>query len=257
MPLRIGFDLDGVLADMDSELVRQSETLFGKPMTRRLQERAAEADDASAGDATVADEAKAAADGTPDAAPDFAPASVAQLNMTSRQQRRLWHHVESIENFWERLDELEPGVIQQLASLAINRRWEIIFLTKRPQTAGATAQVQSQRWLESKGFTLPSVFVVQGSRGRIAASLGLDIVVDDRPENCLDVVVDSKARAILVWRADENQLPSAAQRLGIGVVKTVADCLEILTQVDAATREEPGVMTRVMRLLGLKEPAGA
>ena len=175
--------------------------------------------------------------------------------MTSRQQRRLWHHVESIENFWEKLDELEPGVIARLASLAIDRRWEIIFLTKRPETVGATAQVQSQRWLESKGFTLPSVFVVQGSRGRIAASLGLDIVVDDRPENCLDVVVDSKARAILVWRADESQLPAAAQRLGIGVVKSVADCLDILTQVDTASREEPGVMSRVMRLLGLKEPA--
>jgi hypothetical protein len=147
-------------------------------------------------------------------------------------------------------------VIQRLATLAIDRRWEIIFLTKRPETAGATAQIQSQHWLQSKGFTLPSVFVVQGSRGRIAAALGLDIVIDDRPENCLDVVVDSKARAILVWREDQAQLPAAAQRLGIGVVTSVADCLDILTQVDAATRDEPGVMTRVMRLLGLKEPAG-
>lgn len=251
MPLRIAFDLDGVLADMESELVRQSEILFGEPMTRRLQERAAEA-----GEATVAADAKADTAGSPDAAPDVAPdvaLPVVQLNMTSRQQRRLWRHVESIENFWEGLDEIEPGVIQRLASLAIDRRWEIMFLTKRPETVGATAQVQSQRWLESKGFTLPSVFVVQGSRGRIAASLGLDIVVDDRPENCLDVVADSKARAILVWRADESQLPAAAQRLGIGVVKSVADCLDVLTQMDSATREEPGVMGRVMRLLGLKE----
>ena len=251
MALRIGFDLDGVLADMESELVRQSEILFGEPMTRRLEERAAEAGDAPA----VADVAAAAAQGSLDAAPEFTP-SVNRLNMTARQQRRLWHHVESIENFWEGLAELEPGVIQRLASLAIDRRWEIIFLTKRPETAGATAQVQSQRWLESKGFTLPSVFVVQGSRGRIAAALGLDIVVDDRPENCLDVVIDSKARAILVWRIDKNQLPSAVQRLGIGVVTSVADALEILTQVDAATRGEPGVMSRVLRLLGLKEPAG-
>ena len=99
-------------------------------------------------------------------------------------------------------------------------RWEIIFLTKRPEGAGATAQLQTQLWLESRGFKLPSVYVVQGSRGRIAAALGLDIVVDDRPENCLDVVVESKARAILIWRDSERQLPAAAQRLGIGVVKT-------------------------------------
>src|SRR5512140_1862199 len=212
MSLRIGFDLDGVFADMESELVRQSEILFGEPMTRRLQERAEEADQTAPLPASPATAAGAAPP------PDSVPV-VVQLNMTSRQQRRLWHHVESIENFWEGLAELEPGVIQRLASLAIDRRWEIIFLTKRPDTVGATAQVQSQRWLESKGFTLPSVFVVQGSRGRIAAALGLDIVVDDRPENCLDVVVDSKARAILVWRDEAHQLPAAAQRLGIGVVK--------------------------------------
>jgi hypothetical protein len=163
--------------------------------------------------------------------------------------------VAGIENYWGTLNEIEPGVIERLAGLATEHRWEIIFLTKRPETAGSTAQVQSQRWLESKGFTLPSVFVGQGSRGRIAASLALDIVVDDRPENCLDVVVDSKARAILVWRDAARQPPTAVQRLGIGVVKSVADCLEILAQVDSATREEPGVMSRVMRLLGLNEPS--
>ena len=249
MALRIGFDLDGVLADMESELVRQSEILFGAPMTRRLDERPADAEDAN-----VAAPAAAAGTTPADAAPEFTPPA-GRLNMTSRQQRRLWRHVESIENFWQGLAELEPGVIEQLAALATERRWEIIFLTKRPETAGATAQVQSQRWLESKGFALPSVFVVQGSRGRIAAALGLDIVVDDRPENCLDVVVDSKARAILVWRGDEAQLPSSAQRLGVGVVESVADCLEILIQIDSATREAPGVMSRVLRLLGLKEPA--
>jgi len=142
--------------------------------------------------------------------------------------------------------------------VAAERRWEIIFLTKRPQTAGVTAQLQTQRWLEAHGFRLPSVFVVQRSRGRIAAALGLDIVVDDRPENCLDVVVDSKARAILVWRDHESRLPSAASRLGIGVVKTVGECLDILTEAEsAAANQQPGVMDRVKRLLGLKEAARA
>jgi hypothetical protein len=244
MPLRIAFDLDGVLADMESELVRQSETLFGEVVTRRTR------DGADAGSGPSAADAGEPAPGTPDATPDFGAPAI-RLNMTGRQQRRLWRHVESIENFWEGLDELEPGAIQRLAAIAIDRRWEIIFLTKRPDTKGATAQVQSQRWLEAKGFMLPSVFVVQGSRGRIASALGLDIVVDDRPENCLDVVSDSKARAILVWREGEDQLPATAQRLGIGVVKSVADCLEILTQVESTTRGD--VMSRVLRLLGLKD----
>ena len=226
---------------MDSALNRHAETLFGEAMTRKLQERAS------------AEVAKAGETPGPESSADALPA-LAKLGMTTRQQSKLWRHVQSIENFWQTLDELEPGIISRLAEIAAERRWEIIFLTKRPETVGTTAQVQSQRWLESKGFPLPSVYVVQGSRGRIAASLGLDIVVDDRPENCLDVVVDSKARSILVWRDDQKSLPAAARRLGIGVVKSVAECLDILTQVDSSGREEPGLMTRVRRALGLKEP---
>src|SRR5260221_10304965 len=51
MPLRIGFDLDGVLAAMESELVRQAEILFGEQMTRRLREPVSpiEIDGAAAG----------------------------------------------------------------------------------------------------------------------------------------------------------------------------------------------------------------
>ena len=173
-----------------------------------------------------------------------------------RQERRLWERVESIENFWESLAEIEPGVVARLHALAAERRWEVVFLTKRPATAGATAQVQTQRWLDARGFTLPSVYVVQGSRGRIAAALALDFVIDDRPENCLDVSIDSKARSILVWRDDETQLPDAVRRLGIGVVPSVARCLDILAQIEPADVQS-GMMTKVRRLLGLKEPAEA
>ena len=259
MPLRIAFDMDGVVADMDAELARQAEILFGRPMAQPPPQRAANpvtapppAADSTGDTPETSSSEQAAAEAAPD---NVSP--LLRLNITPRQQRKLWHHVESIDNFWQTLNETEPGIVARLAAIAADRRWEVIFLTKRPQSAGATAQLQSQRWLESKGFTLPSVYVVQGSRGRIAAALHLDIVVDDRPENCLDVVVDSKARAILIWRDDANQLPAAARRLGIGVVKTLSECLDILTQVDEKDRESPRVIDRVRRLLGMKEPANA
>lgn len=245
MPLRVGFDLDGVLADMDAELFRQAEALFGEaaiaqPVRGNENVPGAPSDSEAAADAAATNEAP-----------------LLKLNLTSRQQRKLWRHVESIDNFWETLKEIEPGAVAQLAAVALASRWEIIFLTKRPQSAGSTAQLQSQRWLEANGFKLPSVYVVQGSRGRIAAALALDVVVDDRPENCLDVSIDSKARAILVWRGDDQLLPAATQRLGIGVVKTVGECLDILTKADSNGREPESMMSRLMRLLGLKEPPAA
>ena len=244
---------------MEAELVRQTEILFGPAMTRVLQERARSGQAAADSTTTSAGGPGAPAPAaqppsTPDA--DGAPRLI-QLRMTGRQERRLWRHVQSIDGFWESLPEIEPGVVARLAALSAERRWEVIFLTKRPETAGATAQVQTQRWLQAHGFPLPSVFVVQGSRGRVAESLALDFVVDDRPENCLDVMVDSRARAMLVWREDEKDLPVTVRRLGLGVVKSVEECLGILSKVDAANQERPGLVDRMIRRLGFKEPASA
>jgi hypothetical protein len=237
---------------MDAELVRQAEHLFGAFAVDGPEPVAAGT--AAAHASPEGSPVPVQSSGQPAADPE---PPLLKLNLTSRQQRRLWKHVEAIENFWETLKEIEPGTIKRLARLAQERHWEIIFLTKRPRSAGSTCQLQSQRWLVANGFPLPSVYVVQGSRGRIAAALGLDVVIDDRPENCLDVVVDSKARAVLVWRDDERFLPKNVKRLGVAVVTTVAECLDVLEQIDIPPRDQPGVMDRVMRLLGLKEPTAA
>jgi beta-phosphoglucomutase-like phosphatase (HAD superfamily) len=235
--LRIAFDLDGVLADMDSALSEQAKTLFGETAVRPPAAMASDGADAD----SVDEEPE------PDASPP-----IVRLNLTPRQQRRLWQHVRQIDNFWQSLNEIEPGTVARIAQLAEQQRWEVIFVTKRPQTEGATAQVQSQRWLESRGFPLPSVYVVQGSRGRIATALSLDIVVDDRPENCLDVVVDSQAKPILIWRDRREALPAAAQRLGISVVSTVAECLNTLAKADTQPSNE-SMFQRLKRLFGPKE----
>jgi hypothetical protein len=238
MPLRIAFDLDGVLADMDTALAREAEALFGDTFARTTEPVTSGSDSGTDDSSSVSEETSP---------------PPTRLRLSPRQQRRLWRHVARLENFWESLDEIEEGSITRLAALSLDRRWEVIFLTRRPETIGWTSQVQTQRWLEARGFQRPSVFVVQGSRGRIAAALALDFVIDDTPENCLDVVVDSKARAVLVWRQPEQQLPAAARRLGIGVVKNVGECLNALAEADAAANgQRPGVVGRVLELLGLK-----
>jgi hypothetical protein len=214
--LRIAFDLDGVLADMDSALAEHAEVLFGKSRIGRA---------APAPDAVIKTSSK---DGS-----SLAPA---EMDLTLRQQRRLWRHIASVENFWLTLREIEAGSVRRLASVAAARRWQIIFLTKRPETAGLSAQVQSQRWLVEHGFERPSAYIVRGSRGLIAAALDLDVVVDDRPESCRDVIAESSARAILVWRNPSPQQSLAAQRLGIGVVRTVDECLARLGEIEALGR---------------------
>jgi hypothetical protein len=239
--LRIAFDLDGVLADMERELIRQAEALFGHvPAPAAVPRPGAAGVESDTSRGNLPPEGA----GTP-SSPD-----TGGLSLTSRQQHQLWRHVAAIENFWQTLDETEPGIVARLAAVTAERRWEVIFLTKRPASAGATAQVQSQRWLEAKGFPRPSAYVVNGSRGQIAAAMNLGVVVDDRPENCLDVISDSSARAILIWRGEENGLVDTARRLGIEVVESVDECLRVLgrdnqtdraagRQADARRRRRP------------------
>jgi hypothetical protein len=146
--------------------------------------------------------------------------------------------------------------VRRLFETARLKRWEVIFFTSRPRSAGDIVQVQSQRWLERHGFPLPALYVVSTSRGRIAQSLELDVVVDDRPENCLDIALDSKARAILIWRGDENAVPASARRLGIGGVSSVGACLDLLIEADSPDAgESGGMMGRLRKLLRLKPSA--
>jgi hypothetical protein len=227
MPLRIACDLDGTVADMEAALQHEAERLFGDV-------------DLRADDALPLAPLQSPAnfgDSMEQPASDAAPAP-ARRSLTDRERRLLWAHVGGIDGFWEGLAEIEPGSVSRLASLAAAHRWEVLFVTQRPEGAGDTPQVQSQRWLRAHGFDLPSVFVMQGSRGKLADVLGLDAVIDDRPDNCLDVVTESTARAILVWRQDRSLLPAGTRRGGIVPVPTFVEALDELGRMMAARRKK-------------------
>ncbi|MGE0043666.1 MAG: hypothetical protein AB7H88_10660 [Vicinamibacterales bacterium] len=229
MSLRIAFDLDGTVADMFTTLREEAEQLFGEETLSRQTYQISNS-----------------GEGVED---DPANPAMAELHLTARQQMRLWDHVKTIENFWLRLPELEPGIISRIATVAYKRRWEVIFITTRPASAGETTQVQSAQWLDQHGYALPSVFVVQGSRGKVADALSLDFVVDDRPENCLDVAVDSKAKPILIWPGDPKALPAGAKRLGIRAVPTISEAVELIERYEDL-RHEGGVVKSLKRLFG-------
>jgi phosphoglycolate phosphatase-like HAD superfamily hydrolase len=291
MSLRIAFDCDGVVADLDSALAEIVTRLFGEaspdaelaagpgpvaasdavaavPDAVASADNGAPAPDAAPPRAPAADRVSAdprgagaptadppatdppAADGPTDEEVQAAPARFRAL--TRRQQHDLWEAVRNTENFWESLAETEPGIIARLARLARERRWDVIFITQRPSSAGDTTQLQTQRWLVAHGFDMPSVYVIKGTRGKVADALSLDIVVDDRSENCLDVKLESRARAILVWNNDLAHLPPNARRLGIEPVTSLGACLDLLAEVPAAAK--PGLFTRIKQLIGAGGP---
>jgi hypothetical protein len=232
--MRIAFDLDGTLADMHAALAEEAARLFPGV------------------DPDAVPNSTDTAVGSSDSRASAPEPRVSTRSLSASQMSELWATVCRCTNFWESLAEIEPGVIARLYAVATARRWEVIFITSRPESAGDTAQVQSHRWLARHGFATPSVYVCHGSRGRIATALALDAFIDDRPENCLDITLESQARAVLVWRGDEAKVPGNPRQLGIGTVSSIHACLDLLEQIDEGTSTGSSVVSKLKSLLGIK-----
>ena len=233
--------MDGVLADMDGALARIAEQEFG--VTTKLTF------------AEPGEGAESAGGIQGERGPDDRPAgydTAVLANLSPRQQSRLWQRCRATRNFWETLDECEPGVVRRLQKVSRELSWDVLFVTQRPSSAGRPIQIQTQHWLRRHGFEYPAVYTTIGSRGAIAAALALDAHVDDRLQHCVDVATESKAWPILVWRdADSSdRLRAGAANLGIAVVATMSEALDKIAAADrspAAPTGQPSLLERLRR----------
>jgi len=236
MSFRIGFDLDGTLADL-STTYREFETRLFGPQNTSSDEAISDSEDVEAVAAVAADGRSAS------------KARLKQAREDSSRQSAVWKEIKETADFWTVLRPLEPGVVGDLYTTAIENKWEVFFITQRPPSAGATVQLQTQRWLIAQGFETPSVLTLSGSRGKAASALELDFLVDDLPKNCVDVLSDSRCRPILVLRRPDTTDTAAAARMNIGVVASVAQAIELLKKPNGGIRESR--VASVLRKLGL------
>lgn len=228
MSLRIGFDLDGVLADFASAYRDVEAGLFGADPVAPAAEPAEEEEQQNA---AAADQSKPSRD-------------------RSRRDA-IWRQIQSTPDFWMSLQATDPFAVRRVHQLMLRYRWEVFFITQRPATQGDTVQRQSQRWLVAQGFDLPSVLVISGSRGAAAAALRLDYHVDDSATNCLDVLSDANARPILIVGSVEGATARRAKSLGIGVAVSIDEALNILEHASTAGRDQ-GLLQRLAALVGWK-----
>jgi hypothetical protein len=243
VPLRIGFDMDGTLADLSSAYAEMEERVMGP----ELADHDRPAPEAREEEQHVEQEALPAA-----TIGDNQRTSERRSGASRHRHRdRVWHAIENTPNFWTTLKPLEDGAVSRLYQLTCQYNWEVFFITQRPATAGATVQWQTHTWLVEHGFTTPSVIPLSGGRGKCAAALHLDYLVDDTPQNCLDVLSDSSTRAILLVDADDPVAESSARRLGIGTARNIHDVLDLMVQATDA-RANPSLFEKLRKLVGWK-----
>jgi hypothetical protein len=244
IPLRIAFDMDGTLADLSSAYAEIEERLFGAELAEHerpapeAREEEQHVEEVPPPAATTSDNRRATE-------------RRSSFRSGTRHRDRVWRAIEETPNFWTTLKPLERGAIKRLYQLTGEHNWEVFFITQRPATAGATVQWQTHKWLVEHGFSMPSVIPLSGGRGKCAGALQLDYLVDDTPQNCVDVLSDSSTRAILLVDADDPLAESSARRLGIGTARNIHEVLDLLVQATEA-RANPSLFEKLRKLVGWK-----
>ena len=215
MSLRIGIDVDGVIADF--------RTAFHAAAVRCLRRDVAESDDVESSGPLSPDDI-----------------------------RTVWDHIARTQNWWMEVPPYEPDQIARLYSLTRAVGWEVFFLTKRPPSAGDSVQFQTQWWIERFGFYLPAVLTVPGSRGDIASGLRLDMIIDDQILNCIEVVSASPTKALLMLRSTNAATREHASNRGVGVVSSLAEAIGVLDRLQEVLPHKRG---RLLRLSEWFSPA--
>ena len=206
MPLRLGIDIDGVLADF-----RNAFRDTARDCLRR----------------------EVVSDGATDS------------SLTHVDIDRVWNHIARCPNWWMSVRAYEPAQIANLYALSRALKWEVCFLTKRPGSAGDAVQFQTQWWLEQQGFYLPAVITVPGSRGDLANALRLDVAIDDQFVNCAEIIGASPTKALLMLRDPNPTMRQHAIDRGVGVVASLAESLPVLQQLHELLLSQRGRMIRL------------
>ena len=231
MAVRIGFDMDGVLADFSTAFHEVERRLFGGSSAVPVERPELEAQQ----EEQVAARS-AAADRTP--------------REMRRRRDAIWDAIHKTPDFWTTLKPLEEGAVRRIHGMMLRYGWEVIFITQRPSTVGHTVQRQTQQWLHLHGFDLPSVVVISGSRGAAAGALRLNVHVDDSPQNCLDVASESRARPILIVPDRDETTEASAKRLRIGIARSIGEALDALEEKASSADAQPPLLRKLSKIVG-------
>lgn len=100
----------------------------------------------------------------------------------------VWASIIADETFWYMLKPYDDAV--EFLSELDHGEHEIYFVTNR---AGVQVKAQTESWIEFHGYGLKSpnfsfpTVLISSLKGDVARALDLDLYIDDKTENCIDV----------------------------------------------------------------------
>jgi hypothetical protein len=126
-------------------------------------------------------------------------------NLSKEDHSLAWRTLSGVNNFHTTvLPYDETSVVGEIC-----QKCRVFFITTRTATKGLPVEVQTALWLSLYvGVAFPTVLVVE-NKGEIANALGLDAMIDDKPENLASVGEHSKKTQLYLrdqpWNQDAEQ----------------------------------------------------
>ncbi len=193
--MKIGFDIDGVLADFVSSYQRTVVRITGRDLFH---------------------------EGDNENPPCWNWPG--ERGYTKAEIDAVWEFIRGSKSFWYGLGTTEHLTTLYLLLPELEHRHDVYYITSRP---GATAKRQTEAWLMRylpyEQYEVSPTVLIAHKKGAAALALGLDCYIDDNYDNAVDVAVSSlTTRTYLLDRAyNQGSLPRDVAR-----VKTLGEMFD-------------------------------
>lgn len=143
------------------------------------------------------------------------------LPVTKEQISYIWdEYIHKSFSFWKNIPMIENELktrnsIHKLVSDLFSREKReaiIYFVTNRPY--GCNSAHQTQYWIHRKlNLAFPNVILCNSRKGDICKALNIDYFIDDKPENCEDILLNSPRTKVYVYNSGYNELFDLCKRV--------------------------------------------
>lgn len=127
-----------------------------------------------------------------------------------------WKRIKASETFWLTLPTMPD--LAALQGFNLNDH-QVYFVTDRP---GATAKRQTELWLMRYGVACPTVIISRKGKGIVCEALDLELYIDDKGENIVDVDARAPNTHGVLLERPYNQHVTVKHR-----AETLADVLPV------------------------------
>ena len=130
------------------------------------------------------------------------------LGLTREQELQGWAKVTADPTFWIGL-----AVLNRFPQELLKPSDVVYFITKRKEIPGRSTAQEAAQWLhEKQNIQYPTVLAL-ANKGEVCKALAVDAFIDDKPENCWDVMENSPITQVFLMDQPWNRWDTKVQRV--------------------------------------------